>query len=531
MAYREVTMLEIKEVLRLWLAGVPKKRIAAQLRLDPKTVRRYIAQAEDCGLQLDGGVAALTDERVSQIVVKLHTPPERPHGDSWIECEAQREYIEELLACRTRLSKVHRLLQRKGVEIPYSTLHRYASEELGFCRKPATVPIADGPPGVELLVDTGWMTKLEPDGSGRSRRFRAFVFTPSVSRYRFVYPCLREGTPDAIEAFEAAWDFYGGVFRVVIVDNTKAIVNKADPLEPRLNEAFLEYAQARGFQIDTARVRKPTDKAKVERSVRDVRDDCFTAERLVTIEDARERAHRWCANEYGMRRHSTTHRMPKEHFDTVEAEHLLPAPTEPYDVPHWSEPKVARDHFAQVAGALYSLPTRLIGRQLRARADSKFVRFYDKGELVKLHVRQPKGGRATDPHDFPEHKRGLATRDVDFVRHQAQAKGKSIGLFATRLLDSPLPWTRMRQVYALLGLVKRFGAEVVEKNCQLALEADSLSVKRLRRMIELAVEPDQPQLPTNVIPISRYLRPAKQYALPGLGQTTHDGPKQDNEEP
>lgn len=29
MAYREVTMIEIKEVLRQWLAGVPKKRLAA----------------------------------------------------------------------------------------------------------------------------------------------------------------------------------------------------------------------------------------------------------------------------------------------------------------------------------------------------------------------------------------------------------------------------------------------------------------------------------------------------------------------
>ena len=45
MAFREVTMLEIKEILRLWLAGVPKKRIAQQLGFDVKTVRRYLAAA------------------------------------------------------------------------------------------------------------------------------------------------------------------------------------------------------------------------------------------------------------------------------------------------------------------------------------------------------------------------------------------------------------------------------------------------------------------------------------------------------
>ena len=42
MPYREVTMIEIKEVLRLWLAGVAKKRISEQLGIDRKTVRRYI---------------------------------------------------------------------------------------------------------------------------------------------------------------------------------------------------------------------------------------------------------------------------------------------------------------------------------------------------------------------------------------------------------------------------------------------------------------------------------------------------------
>ncbi|MGH7899585.1 MAG: hypothetical protein ACREQQ_16650 [Candidatus Binatia bacterium] len=42
MGYREVTMIEVKEVLRLWLGGVAKKRIAAELGLDVKTVRRYL---------------------------------------------------------------------------------------------------------------------------------------------------------------------------------------------------------------------------------------------------------------------------------------------------------------------------------------------------------------------------------------------------------------------------------------------------------------------------------------------------------
>jgi len=49
--YREVTMIEFKEVLRLWQEQVPKKRIAARLGLDPKTVRRYLWAAEAAGLR------------------------------------------------------------------------------------------------------------------------------------------------------------------------------------------------------------------------------------------------------------------------------------------------------------------------------------------------------------------------------------------------------------------------------------------------------------------------------------------------
>jgi hypothetical protein len=257
MAYREVTMIEVKEVLRQWLAGVGKKRIAARVGLEPKTVRRYARAGEGCGLAAGQGESALTDDMLNAILAMLCGAPARQHGEAWQQCQEQRAFIEEKLDGRVRLSKVRRLILRQGVDIPYSTLHRFAAVELGFGRRTVTVPVIDRKPGEELQIDTGWMTMLEPDGSGRRRRFRAWIFTPNVSRYRFVYPCLAESTATAIEACEAAWEFYGGVFRVLLPDNTKAIVQTADPLEPLFTAAFLEYAQARGFHIAPARVRTP----------------------------------------------------------------------------------------------------------------------------------------------------------------------------------------------------------------------------------------------------------------------------------
>jgi len=122
------------------------------------------------------------------------------------------------------------------------------------------VRIADGEPGDELQVDFGRMGLIVDAQTGRWRVVHALIFTACYSRHCFVWLSFRQTTQDVIDGFEAAWGFFGGVFATVIPDNLKAIVDHADALEPRLNQAFVEYAQARGFVIDPARVRSPQDK-------------------------------------------------------------------------------------------------------------------------------------------------------------------------------------------------------------------------------------------------------------------------------
>ena len=329
-----------------------------------------------------------------------------------------------------------------------------------------------------------------------------------------MYPTFEETTARAIEACEAAWAFFGGIFAVIIPDNTKAIVVGPDPLTPRITPAFLEYAQARRFHIDPARVRAPRDKGRVERAVPGVRDDCFAGEVLFTLDDAHARARTWCLDEYGLRRHSRTQRRPLEHFRAEELPALQPAPTTPYDIPTWSTPKVARDQLASVAKATYSLPHSYVGQVLTARADTHTVRFYLRGLVVKTHARQPPGGQALDPHDYPVERSVYALRNVTALQQQADQAGPVIGRFAAALLDSPLPWTRMRRVYALLSLVRRYGPTRVSDVCTVALAADLLDVHRVRRMLEHGLTTPTPAPPTRTLPRPRYLRPAHQYALP-----------------
>jgi hypothetical protein len=161
--------------------------------------------------------------------------------------------------------KAHDLLCRRGVIVPGRTLHRYALEvcDVGRGRRGSTVRVNDGEPGDELQVDFGKMGLVFDVATGRRRVCHALIFTACVSRHCFVWLTFRQTLDDVIAGFEAAWVFFGGVFKTVIPDNMKTIVEHADALEPRLNQAFIEYAQARGFVIDPARVRSPQDKALV----------------------------------------------------------------------------------------------------------------------------------------------------------------------------------------------------------------------------------------------------------------------------
>jgi hypothetical protein len=145
-------------------------------------------------------------------------------------------------------------------------------------------------------------------------------------------------------------------------------------------------------------------------------------------------------------------------FRVEEQPRLLPAPSERYDLPIYTTAKVHRDHHIEVARALYSIPGDLIGTRVEVRRDRTLVRIFHRGQLVKLHPRQQPCGRSTDPDDLPDHTSVYALRDLDRLRRMAAVRGEAIGVYATALLDTPLPWTKMRQVYALLGLVKRWGA-------------------------------------------------------------------------
>ena len=75
-------------------------------------------------------------------------------------------------------------------------------------------------------------------------------------------------------------------------------------------------------------------------------------------------------------------------------------------------------------------------------------------------------------------------RDLDRLIAAARRHGPNVGIYAERLLDDPLPWTRMRAVYRLLGLARRYGDDAVNTACDTALQVDVVSVTKIASMLE-----------------------------------------------
>jgi transposase len=516
MAFREVRVFEVREVLRLWLRGEGFRGVERLSGIDRKTVRRYVMAAVEAGLTRDGGEEQLTDEFLAVVVEKVRPHRLDGHGEAWRLLEEHRDQISVWLNDEgLTVAKVGTLLTRQGVVVPARTLERFAAQVCGPRRgRGTTVRVADGEPGDELQVDFGRMGLIFDTETERRRVCQALIFTACCSRHCFVWLSFSQTTAAVIEGFEAAWRFFGGVFRTVIPDNLSAVVDKANPTEPRLNQAFVEYAQSRGFFVDAARVRHPQDKPRVERTVSYVRQSFFAGETFIDLADAQRRAEQWCCSTAGLRIHGTTACRPVEHFALEEAPHLLSAPTEPYDLPIYASPKVHRDHHIEVAKALYSIPGGLIGQRVEVRADRQLVKVFHRGVLVKTHPRQPPGHRSTDPDDLPAHKTVYAMRDLDRLVAMAAAQGPAIGAYATVLLDNPLPWTKMRQIYALLGLVKKWGPDRVEAACTRAAEAEAFNVSLIGRMLERGAETSPAQAPPlqqSLLP-GRFARPAGDFA-------------------
>ena len=232
-------------------------------------------------------------------------------------------------------------------------------------------------------------------------------------------------------------------------------------------------------------MRKPRDKPRVERSVPYVRERLFKGAQFRDLAELRDAARRWCLEVAGQRIHGTTRKRPLEVFQDEERPLLAPWDGEPYEVPDWRTAKVHADHHVACQYALYSVPSELCppGQQVEVQLGAKLVRIYHRGALLKVHPRQPRGGRATDPNDYPAELSPYTLRAPDQLQRRAAEFGEATGAYAERL--------------------------------------DLVDVRRLERILVEALEqettvPQQPLPP----PPGRFARPGAVFALTATQTTT-----------
>jgi transposase len=186
MAYRELIMIDIKEMLRRRAAGQSARRVACETGFDRKTVARYFTAAEALSLSPEHEV---TEEEVLAVAARVQVRLVADPSEEWKQVAAHRERVAAWLALKRplKLRKIHTLLQRDhGVTASYDTLRRFAIEELGWHKRPTTVRVADTEPGEIAQVDFGLMGTLVDPTTGRARRLWVLIVTLVYSRYQFV---------------------------------------------------------------------------------------------------------------------------------------------------------------------------------------------------------------------------------------------------------------------------------------------------------------------------------------------------------
>lgn len=512
MAYRELGVIELREVLRRFCLGEGVRAIARGTGIDRKTVAKYMAAGMGVGLHRGGPPP--TEEHVAAVLTAVRATPVGRPADLAERLAAHRDQIVAWLAEGLRLTKIHRRLRAQGVTVPYSSLHRFAQGELGFGAPTVTVRVAEPPPGEAAEVDFGLLGLWPDPATGRRRRVYGLLVTLCFSRYAFLAIALRQDLAAVLDGLEAAWLFFGGVVRRVVADNLAPVVAHADRYTPGITRVFLEYAQYRGFVVDPAVPAHPTGKPKVERGIPYAREDFFRGERFRDLAEIETRAVVWCRELAGTRVHGTTRQVPRVVFEAVEQPALLPLAPEPFDRPTWAWATVHPDHHIQFRRALYSVPTRYLRQRVEVRGDSRLVRIYHRGALIKLHAPQPPGGRATDYTDYPAERAAYAMRAPDACSRQAEQVGPAVGQFVRVLLSGTFPWARLRQAQKLLRLADRYGAERVNAACARALAFELLDVRRVETILRTALErePGPTERGAVLALPARFARPPRSFA-------------------
>lgn len=388
----------------------------------------------------------------------------------------------------------------------YDSVKRYCRRLKKIHRQ--VVGVMHSAPGEEAQVDffAGAPT-LDPV-TGRYRKTWIFQMTLCCSRHSFEEAVFEQKIEPFIRCHEHAFRFFGGVPRVVRLDNLKAGVVRACLYDPDVADVYAAFARHWGFAPLPCQPRNPKEKGKVERSGGYMKGSLKgrTFESLSEQNAFLARRNRTISS---LRIHGTTKRQVIAHFLEVEKPTLLPLADEQFSLFETGRRTVHPDGHIQVKGAFYSVPHHLVGCQLTVRYDDRLVKVFDGETMVAAHLRVVAGTFATADVHRPASK---PARQESYVR-ALFAKAERIGpgaLAWARAAEKERDVRAYRLIQGMLSLTRRHPKERVNWACKVAEGAGQYRYRTLVRLVEQANK-EAPAAKPQLIQAHEIIRPLSSY--------------------
>ena len=354
--------------------------------------------------------------------------------------------------------------------------------------------------GIEYIEDrqVDWAGGTIPYyDSITGEEYKAYLFVAALpcSSYIYVEACTDMKQENWLLCHVHAYEYFGGVTRILVPDNLKTGVVANTRYETQLNESYRELA---GTAIVPARVRKPQDKGLVEKSVgftstwitaalRERKFFSFTevkeavAERLEVINTKQFQ------KRPGNRR---------EAYISEEKEFMLPLPKYPYEPSIWRQQTVGNDYLVSDGLNKYSVPFDLIGEQVQVRLTKNIVEVFFKGSRVTSHKRlesfsvQP----VVKPEHMPVNHRKYLEYNADEFREWSHGVGTSTEAVVKHFLTSGnAPEQGYKDCVSLRKLGDRYGKIKLKAACDRMLAFSSVpSIRTIATILKNGKEPDKP---------------------------------------
>lgn len=479
MGKRVIPVIEIKEILYRWCSGLGKKTISKSLGVSVNTLRKLIRDAEELGLVQNSNY-----EQMEEVVIKLLERYKKPFGKSNIQSQINQHHnqiAQWLTVPNMTVPQMLRLFLEAGINFKETSLRTYIKRN--FPKPNKTTVHLEINPG-QAQVDFGYVGKMLDPVTKIPRKTYAFVMTLSHSRLRFVYFVFRQDSFTWIECHIQAFNFFGYVPSVILLDNLKAGIINSDIYDPTINPMYSELERHYNFVADPAKVRKPSHKGRVERSIPIVRQQLIAGKDYVDILEANDYAKKWAKEEIAQRVTRTTGETPWVRFIRDEQPIMLPLPEKEFECPVWQEAKVHRDQHIVFAGSFYSLPYRYVGKKIWIRATRHLVECYLDGQLIKTHVvASNKGQWITDSKDYPNSARAFLEKTPEFCLEEAKKLGESIFSLVSQVLEKGTT-TNLRKAQAVLRLKEGYSSERLEAACKRALTFENLEYQSIKKILE-----------------------------------------------